>query len=186
MSGGWGYYTGLGLSWHAYIYTDKQQLNRSGCSSFFFIQLHLFFYYAYLPLMWRTSLHFNGCTLLDFCVGYTISSLGKYSAMNKNKATSCNVGLIIRGYCNVIYTCITGRCILTCFSHSHSFMMTSSNGNMFLVTGPLWAESTGHRWIPLIKTRDAELWCYLWLTPERTVELTLVIWDVIVLIMTAL
>ena len=27
-------------------------------------------------------------------------------------------------------------------------MMTSSNGNIFRVTNPLWAKSTGHRWIP--------------------------------------
>ena len=26
-------------------------------------------------------------------------------------------------------------------------MMTSSNGNIFRVTGPLWGETTGHRWI---------------------------------------
>ena len=36
-------------------------------------------------------------------------------------------------------------------------MMTSSNGTIFRVTGPLWGESTGHRWIPLTKARDAEL-----------------------------
>ena len=30
----------------------------------------------------------------------------------------------------------------------HLSMMTSSNGNIFRVTGPLWGESTGHRWIP--------------------------------------
>ena len=29
--------------------------------------------------------------------------------------------------------------------------MTSSNGNIFRVTGPLWWESTGHRWIPTHK-----------------------------------
>ena len=28
------------------------------------------------------------------------------------------------------------------------FMMISWNGNIFRVTGPLWWESTGHRWIP--------------------------------------
>ena len=27
-------------------------------------------------------------------------------------------------------------------------MLTSSNGNIFRVTGPLWVESIGHRWIP--------------------------------------
>ena len=30
-------------------------------------------------------------------------------------------------------------------------MMTSWNGNVFRVTGLLWGESTGHRWIPLTK-----------------------------------
>ena len=29
--------------------------------------------------------------------------------------------------------------------------MTSSNGNLFRVTGSLWGESIGHRWIPLTK-----------------------------------
>ena len=41
-------------------------------------------------------------------------------------------------------------------------MMTSSNGNIFRVTSPLWEEFTGHRWIPLTKASDAKLWCYLW------------------------
>ena len=51
-------------------------------------------------------------------------------------------------------------------------MMTSSNGNIFRVTGPLWWETTGHRWFPLTKARDLELWCFLWSAPERTVEET--------------
>ena len=33
-------------------------------------------------------------------------------------------------------------------------MMTSSNGNIFRVTGPLFGEFTGHRWIPLTKASD--------------------------------
>ena len=41
-------------------------------------------------------------------------------------------------------------------------MMTSLNGNIFRVAGPLWGEFTGHRWIPLTKASDAELWCFLW------------------------
>ena len=47
-----------------------------------------------------------------------------------------------------------------------AIMMTSSKGNMFRVTGPLWGESTGHRWIPLTKTSDAVLWCFLWSVHE--------------------
>ena len=51
-----------------------------------------------------------------------------------------------------------------------SFIMTSSNGNIFCITGPLCREFTGHRWIPLTKASDVELWCFLWSGPEQTVE----------------
>ena len=46
------------------------------------------------------------------------------------------------------------------------FMMTSSNGNIFRVTGHLCGEFTGPRWIPHTKASDAELWCLLWSAPE--------------------
>ena len=49
--------------------------------------------------------------------------------------------------------------------------MTSSNGNIFRVTSPLCVEFTGHRWFPLTKANDAEVWCFLW-SAEHTVELT--------------
>ena len=52
-------------------------------------------------------------------------------------------------------------------------MMTSSNGNISSVTGTLWGESTGSRWIPLTKANDAEFWCFLWLVSEQTVEQTI-------------
>ena len=45
-------------------------------------------------------------------------------------------------------------------------MLTSSNGNIFRVTGPLCGEFTGPRWIPLIKASDADLWYFLWPAPE--------------------
>ena len=45
-------------------------------------------------------------------------------------------------------------------------MMTSSNGNIFRVTGHLCGEFTGHRWIPHTKASDAEIWCFLWSVPE--------------------
>ena len=51
----------------------------------------------------------------------------------------------------------------------HSFisvMTTSSNGNIFRVTGHLCGEFTGDRWIPRKKASDAELWCFLWSAPE--------------------
>ena len=74
-------------------------------------------------------------------------------------------------------------------SHPIPLMMTSSNGNIFHATGLLWGEFPGHRGIPLTKANDAQLWCFLLSTPERTVEQkmeTPVIWDAITLIMTSL
>ena len=51
-------------------------------------------------------------------------------------------------------------------SSTLTMMMTSSNGNVFPVTGHLCGEFTGHRWIPRTKASDAELWSFLWSTPE--------------------
>ena len=39
---------------------------------------------------------------------------------------------------------------------SCEIMMTSSNGNIFRVTGPLCGDFSGRQWIPLTKTSDAE------------------------------
>ena len=40
----------------------------------------------------------------------------------------------------------------------------------------LWGESIGHRWIPLRMSSDAELWRFLWSTPEQTVKETIETW----------
>ena len=50
------------------------------------------------------------------------------------------------------------------------YMMTSSNGNIFRVTGHLCGEFTGHRWIPRTKASNAELWCFLWCAPNGWVN----------------
>ena len=44
--------------------------------------------------------------------------------------------------------------------------MTSSNGNIFRITGPLCGEFTSDQWIPLTKAIVLELWCFLWSVPE--------------------
>ena len=46
------------------------------------------------------------------------------------------------------------------YSLLYKIMMTSSNGNIFHITGSLCGEFTGHRWIPRTKASDAELWCF--------------------------
>ena len=45
--------------------------------------------------------------------------------------------------------------------------MTSSNENIFRVTGPLCWEFTGHRWIPLTKASDAKLRWFPWSPSEK-------------------
>ena len=60
-------------------------------------------------------------------------------------------------------------------------VMTSSNESIFRVIGPLWGEPTGHS--------DTELWCFLWFTPEQTVEQAIEMlgsWDAIALIVASL
>ena len=70
----------------------------------------------------------------------------------------------------------------------HTLIMTSSNGNIFCVTGPLCGEFTGDRRIPHTKASDAELCYFLWSAPEQTVKKTIethVIWYATALIMTS-
>ena len=80
-------------------------------------------------------------------------------------------------YCNQVWRsmCITNiELLLICCSSQVSFraivyyidMMTSSNGNIFRVTGHLCGEFTGPRWIPRTKASDVELWCFLWSVSE--------------------
>ena len=43
------------------------------------------------------------------------------------------------------------------------WVMTSSNRNIFRVTGPLCGEFIGHRWIPRTKASDVQLWCFFFI-----------------------
>ena len=53
---------------------------------------------------------------------------------------------------------------VTCIAYYS--ILIKFNGNIFRVTGPLCGEFIGHRWSPLTKASDAELWCFLWSAPE--------------------
>ena len=50
------------------------------------------------------------------------------------------------------------------------FLMTSSNGNTFRVTGHLCGEFTGLRRVPRTKPSDTEFWCLIWSAHVWTVE----------------
>ena len=56
--------------------------------------------------------------------------------------------------------------ILQYWTRYNSTMMTSSNGNIFRVTGHLCGEFTDQRWIPHTKASDAELRYFLASTSE--------------------
>ena len=56
---------------------------------------------------------------------------------------------------------------ISCCPITVCFIMTSSNGNIFRVTGPLWGEVTGE-----IPSQRPVTLCFLWSAPEQTVEQT--------------
>ena len=63
---------------------------------------------------------------------------------------------------NILWPATTG--LFVCMNlvwlipYMHVYMMTSSNRNIFRVTGPLCREFTGDRWIPRTKASNVELW----------------------------
>ena len=52
-------------------------------------------------------------------------------------------------------------------NNKHFFMMTSSNGNIFRITGPLSGEFTDHRWIPLTKPVTRSFGIFFDLRPNK-------------------
>ena len=63
------------------------------------------------------------------------------------------------------YVSAEGNSTLVLFLwHTHDDVIKRKH---FRVTGPLCGGFVGHRWIPLTKASDAELWCF-WSAPEQT------------------
>ena len=66
-----------------------------------------------------------------------------------------------------VFVCVPLTLMWSSFCEAHFIMMmTSSNGNIFRVTGHLCGEFIRHRWIPRAKASDAEIWCFLLSAPE--------------------
>ena len=65
-------------------------------------------------------------------------------------ATSHNNNVIYRLPWSTVVRCDTSQYLHNTYTFSLP-MKTSSNGNIFRVTGPMWGESAGHPWIPLSK-----------------------------------
>ena len=57
------------------------------------------------------------------------------------------------------------RRIIASKAEVDTLFTSSSNGNIFLFTGHLCGEITGHGWITGTNASDAERWCFLWSAP---------------------
>ena len=68
---------------------------------------------------------------------------------------------------NMIPTVLLGGMNAWSILYNRWDMMTSSNGNIFRISGHLCGKFTGPRWISRTKAGDAELWCFLWFTPDK-------------------
>ena len=118
----------------------------------------------------------------DICQISLWYSIGKYGVWVIFKIDEIN------GSANDFSTDISAMLALLLLRGS-VLMMMLLNGNIFRVSGPLWGESAGHRYIPVTKLSDSEFWCFIWSAPEQMTESVIetpVIWDAIALIMTSL
>ena len=115
----------------------------------------------------------NKTTFIKYCLNQWISKLlsksitGKFLMCGRHSKCNClqDQANFHRSQASQIVL------ILVTLHLSTSFMVittmtTSSNGNIFRVTGHLCGEFTGLRWIPRTKVSDAELLCFLWSVPE--------------------
>ena len=90
-------------------------------------------------------------------MGFTVAPLGGFSTFQRKKHTFRDRNCGIASELTWIIWITNPWTLRTDYVTTTKCMVTSSNGNMFCVTGPLWAVS-GERWIPLTKASDAELW----------------------------
>ena len=142
--------------------------------------------------MWKSYFQnvkgpYRSCVLFGFGDSIKVgrymlySSYVNYAVMIRWTTRFVLCWYVIITYDHVMYFSLTPYAILR--------MKTSSNGNIFRITGSLCGEFTTHRWIPLTNANDAEIWCLLWSAPEQTAEQTIetpMRWDAIALIMAAL
>ena len=92
-----------------------------------------------------------------------IGSDNGLSPFHRQAIIRVNDGLFSIGHIETYFSLILNQ-NTTIFVEEN--MMTSSNGNIFRVTGHLCGEFTGLRWIPRTKASDAGLWCFLWSASE--------------------
>ena len=147
----------IGAFWMTWQYIDVDrapfQLNMD------LIRIHLTHWDKMAAILWTIfQMHFVNENL------YILMKVRSTDA--SNCITEVSVG---SGNGLTLNTTLPDQMMNFCMRHqqaSVAIMMTSSNGNIFRVTGHLCGEFTGHQWIPRTKASDAELWCFLWSASE--------------------
>ena len=113
----------------------------------------------------------------DFIV-YNISLLEPFTCIRQDCARLPLVNVVIGRLCWNIWVKLTGAdADVPTMRSNLTILVTDYTGawwrHQMLTFSALLAfcevESTGHRWIPLTKASDAELWCFLWSVPELKV-----------------
>ena len=93
-------------------------------------------------------------TASNRCVFQVIPIKGlKISLQSVNSPITNYLGILQVYYSYAVFALLT------------AIMMTSPNGTIFGVTGPLCREFTSHRRLPRTKASASELWCFLWSAP---------------------
>ena len=114
----------------------------------------------------RVGYEWHRCLVCVRCYNYA-AKLAVRKNLRNLTIQNHGIGVIIKTMLISFYRMYAG--IPICLRQTF-FMMMSSNGNIFRVTGHLCGEFTGHRWISHTLASDAELWCFRWSAPEWTIE----------------
>ena len=95
----------------------------------------------------------------------------------------CSPGILLETFLQTFMTSIIEiYCDKSCCWSRNKYSAHDDviNWKRFSRYWPSVRETTGHRWIPLTKASEAELWCFLWSASEQMVDQTSetpVIWD---------
>ena len=126
-----------------------------------------------MHILWYFTVHILWDIPCEYMLEYTMSIFHGINSMHTLWDIPCEYLLDIPHAYSMGYTsCIFhGICclhimwdicmrILWDIPYIYIVMITSSNVNIFRVTGPLCGEFTGRRWIPWTKASDGKLWCF--------------------------
>ena len=125
-----------------------------------------YFWKCWIAFLCAWPLHLTNCGLETPCCMIDLGQQCSGNGMLPDGITCSNADLsLMRSYSILLWAVLSPWVLISKMGLKITLlhtMMTSSNGNIFRVTGHLCREFTGRRWIPRTKASDAELWYFLW------------------------